>query len=396
MQHISFFLTQDQVKSRQKGVTRRGGWRKAKPGQLCVGVVKGQGLKPGERVEPLCIIQILSARREPLNLMILDPEYGAREVRAEGFPDMTAAEFVAMYCEHNGGDETQEITRIAFRYREDVWSAYMREFAHPDPNNKETTMANDKKDKKAGAEKADKTKKGGAKMDETQVKTGKDAVDAAFTKGAQERPGVPTDQDFDGNPEPGKGAPEQAARKPDVPTYTHAISSDEYLPSFQKIVFLKFSRDELATRAEEMSACDREKEQLEIDQAADNKKWKEKINNVEGKRRAISAQVTAKGEEREVECRKRINEETQEAIIFDAVTLEIIETKKLTQKELQTALQLAETHRAAAGTKGDTPKGSRIVTGNFPKDQVVGAHAVDNKETERKNDDAVKALAGKE
>lgn len=392
MQHISFFLTQDQVKSRQKSVTRRGGWRKAKPGQLCVGVVKGQGLKPGERIEPLCAIQIVNVRREPLNLMIFDPEYGAREVRAEGFPEMTPAEFVAMYCEHNGGEPDQEITRIYFIYRDDVFSAYMREFAQPGNTPKEPMMAKDKPNTDK-APKAGKTGKG-APMDETQVKDEKGAVDAAFSKGAQERPGVPTDPAFEGNPEPGKGAPEQAVRKPAVPTYTHAIDNSEYLPAFQKIVFVTFSREDVAVRAEEMSACDRDKEQLEIDMAADVKKWKEKINTVEGKRRAISAQVTAKGEEREIECRKRINEETQEAIIFDASTLEIVEVKKLTQKELQTELQLAETHRAAAGTKVSTPKGAKLVTGNFPKDKVVGANAVENPEADRKNDDAVKALAG--
>jgi hypothetical protein len=391
MRHISFFLTQDQVKSRQKTVTRRGGWRKAEPGQLCVGVVKGQGLKPGERIQPLCIIQILSIRREPLNLMILDPEYGAREVRAEGFPDMTAAEFVAMYCEHNGGDENQEIARIKFNYREDVWSAYKRDFAQPE-NNKETTMpkdkapANDKPAKLPGADRPP--------MDETQVKDEKSAVDAAFAKAPKgERPGVPTDPAFDDDA-PAK-APASAVPMPEVPTFTQAIDPSEFLPAFQKIVFVKFSREDLAVRAVQMAECDTNVSQLELDKAEDVKAWNEKIKTEDGKRKALSAQVTAKGEEREIECRSRINEERQEKTIFDAKTLQVIEVVKLTDKELQIEMRMADTHRAAADTQKKKPTGAKVVEGNFPKDKVIGATAVENAEQDRKNDAAIKALADK-
>ena len=45
MRHISFFLTQSQVRARTKSVTRRLAWKNVKAGDLMLGVVKAQGLK---------------------------------------------------------------------------------------------------------------------------------------------------------------------------------------------------------------------------------------------------------------------------------------------------------------------------------------------------------------
>ena len=252
---------------------------------------------------------------------------------------------------------------------------------HMNPTNqKEPLMA-----KKPAAEKTN--------MEEHQVKDEKDQVNAAFASG-KERPGAPSDPAFDESPNPGQAAePTEAAKMPDVPTYTHVVAADEFVTSFQKIIFIKFSREDLAVRAEQMAACDTECSQLEMDMAAEMKEWKEKIKVVQGKRIALSAQVTAKGEEREIECRKRINEESQSAIIFNAATLEIVEVKKLTSKELQVEMHMAETHRAAANTRAKPPKGSKLVKGNFPADKVVGANALENSEQDAKNDAAVKNLA---
>jgi hypothetical protein len=51
----------------------------------------------------------VSVRREPLNAITGD------DCRREGFPHMTPAGFAAMFCEHMGGDEDQEVGRIEFK-----------------------------------------------------------------------------------------------------------------------------------------------------------------------------------------------------------------------------------------------------------------------------------------
>lgn len=58
-------------------------------------------------------------RREPLQQMVDDPEYGAKEVVAEGFPEKTPAEFVVMFCRsHAGCQPDSEVKRIEFEYLE--------------------------------------------------------------------------------------------------------------------------------------------------------------------------------------------------------------------------------------------------------------------------------------
>lgn len=262
-------------------------------------------------------------------------------------------------------------------------------FTFPQPvTHKEPDMARPKKDKTAPA--GDTAAPG--KMDETQAAAEQGAVDRAFSGPAMERPGVPTEPGFDEAPAPDSPPPVM----PDIPVYAEAIRKDEFLPAFQKIVFVKFSREDLAVRAEKMAACDEEMKKMHAELAEYVKERKSEIAAVEAQRATYSSQVTAKGEEREVSCRKRINEETQEAVIFNSETLEIVETKKLTSKEMQVEMQMIDTHRAAAGTSGKPPKGSKVVKGNFPADRVVGAGEPPNPEADKKNEAAVQALAGKE
>lgn len=117
--NISFSLTTQQFRDRTKWVTRRMGWHKLQAGDVLNGCEKCQGLKRGETVKKLGRIKILSVRREPLQRMTDDSEYGAREVVAEGFPDKTPAEFVVMFCRsHSGCQPESEVTRIEFEYLE--------------------------------------------------------------------------------------------------------------------------------------------------------------------------------------------------------------------------------------------------------------------------------------
>lgn len=86
MRNISFSMTTPQHKDGSKDVTRRFGWWNLKPGDRLMAVEKAMGLKKGEKMVRLGEIEIVSVRREPLNRMVLEPEYGAEEMRREGFP----------------------------------------------------------------------------------------------------------------------------------------------------------------------------------------------------------------------------------------------------------------------------------------------------------------------
>lgn len=72
-------------------------------------VRKSQGRKRGEPIERLGEIEIVSVRREPLW------EMPTTDCPLEGFPKMSAAQFVSMFCKHMGCDPRAEVARIEFR-----------------------------------------------------------------------------------------------------------------------------------------------------------------------------------------------------------------------------------------------------------------------------------------
>jgi hypothetical protein len=115
--NISFALTTDQIKNRTKTVTRRLKWLNVKPGDILNACVKCMGLKPGEQIQRLGQIRVVSVRRELLARMAAKAEeYGDTEARKEGFPDMTGEQFMRMFCEHMKVKPTEEVTRIEFEY----------------------------------------------------------------------------------------------------------------------------------------------------------------------------------------------------------------------------------------------------------------------------------------
>jgi len=121
MRNISFMLTQTQIRSRTKTVTRRIGWVKLKPGELLRGVEKGMGLKAGEKVRPLSTIRAVNVRPEPLSALTADAEYGAAECVKEGFGDHPTLccpdKFVEFFCSsHRGCTPDTIVTRIEFEY----------------------------------------------------------------------------------------------------------------------------------------------------------------------------------------------------------------------------------------------------------------------------------------
>ena len=67
-------------------------------------------MKKGEKVRRLGMVRIVSTR--PERLYSID----AADVAREGFPDMTPADFVAMFCRHNKCASDTIVNRIEFEY----------------------------------------------------------------------------------------------------------------------------------------------------------------------------------------------------------------------------------------------------------------------------------------
>jgi len=104
-------LTERQVRDRTKTVTRRDGWRTLRAGDQLTLCRKVMGRPRGEPLERLAVVEVTSVRRERLDAIT------AGDVAAEGFPEMTPAEFVSFFCRsHRGCDPGTEVTRIEWRY----------------------------------------------------------------------------------------------------------------------------------------------------------------------------------------------------------------------------------------------------------------------------------------
>lgn len=125
MRRMSFALTTDAVLNRTKTVTRRLGWSFLKPGDRLLAVDKIRT----RNAKKLAVIEVVSVRREPLN-WITDAE-----LEREGFstshyfgaygPEFPnggygARGFVNMFCHGMKCAETDEVTRIEFRYINDA------------------------------------------------------------------------------------------------------------------------------------------------------------------------------------------------------------------------------------------------------------------------------------
>jgi hypothetical protein len=97
MRMMSFALTERQLMDGTKTVTRRTGWRNLKAGDRLLAVRKAMGLKPGEKVQALCEIEIVSVREERLDAIT------PADVLAGGFPQWTnqVDTFVRMFCDHH-------------------------------------------------------------------------------------------------------------------------------------------------------------------------------------------------------------------------------------------------------------------------------------------------------
>jgi len=108
---MSFALTETPLMTGAKDVTRRLGFRDAKVDEWFQAVRKAMGLRKGEQVTRLCMVQMRAVSFEPLEAITPD------EVRREGFPEMTPPEFVSMFCAAHRAKRCRpdtEVTRLAF------------------------------------------------------------------------------------------------------------------------------------------------------------------------------------------------------------------------------------------------------------------------------------------
>lgn len=111
MRNMSFMLTTEQIRNRQKTVTRRMGWNRLSHGELVQAVENGMGLKKGETMKKLCVIRVVSKTKQRLN------EIDSKEVALEGFPGKSPEWFIDMFCKsHKGCTPETIINRIEFEY----------------------------------------------------------------------------------------------------------------------------------------------------------------------------------------------------------------------------------------------------------------------------------------
>lgn len=117
MRNMSFYHTRPQIEAQTKTVTRRKGWKRLRVGDRFWAIEKGQGLKKGQQVRKLCLLECVSVRDERLDAIL---NYPADETAKEGFPQLTAQQFVDMFCQTMNAAPGSMLRRIAFRYVSDA------------------------------------------------------------------------------------------------------------------------------------------------------------------------------------------------------------------------------------------------------------------------------------
>jgi hypothetical protein len=122
---MSVAFTEQAVRERRKTVTRRKGWwldkngrRLLQPGDRLTLCRKVMGRKPGEPLERICEVEVVSVRREQLAWGASQPG----ELNAEGFPELQmmkragVGRFIERYFTPQGISWADEVTRIEWRY----------------------------------------------------------------------------------------------------------------------------------------------------------------------------------------------------------------------------------------------------------------------------------------
>jgi len=110
MRNMSFAKTMQQVEDETKDVTRRLNWGVLKVGDLVQAVDRCMGFKKGEHPRKLKVIRVLDIRRERLDAIT------QADCVREGFPEMTPAAFIEMFCRMNKCKSDQWVNRVEFEY----------------------------------------------------------------------------------------------------------------------------------------------------------------------------------------------------------------------------------------------------------------------------------------
>ena len=124
---MSVAFTEAAVVERRKTVTRRKGWwldargrRIIVPGDRLTLCRKVMGRKPGEPLVRLAEVEVVTAERQPLDLLVnptIDPRWAIREMAREGFPGMDPWEFIERYfIASQRMQSDDDVTRIEWRY----------------------------------------------------------------------------------------------------------------------------------------------------------------------------------------------------------------------------------------------------------------------------------------
>ena len=72
-------------------------------------IEKGLGLKKGQKIKRLGVIETLAVHREQLSYI------SSSDVIKEGFPEMTTGEFIRFFCQANSCFENSLVSRIEFK-----------------------------------------------------------------------------------------------------------------------------------------------------------------------------------------------------------------------------------------------------------------------------------------
>ncbi len=108
MRNMSFAMTVDALLTGEKTVTRRVGWSFLKPGDRISAVRKAMGLRKGEKVERLAVIEVTGVRTERLDAITNG------DVRREGLRCSREA-FLLRFCKAMRCKPSDQVTRIEFR-----------------------------------------------------------------------------------------------------------------------------------------------------------------------------------------------------------------------------------------------------------------------------------------
>lgn len=118
MSFMSYTITTQQFIDNLKDLTRRLGWGNLKAGDKYTAVEKVRGLKRGDHVKVLGECMCISNTKEPLDEIIRRPYRDGNtrsEMEREGFPQMTAEQFVTFFCDHMKVTPDTTVNRIAFK-----------------------------------------------------------------------------------------------------------------------------------------------------------------------------------------------------------------------------------------------------------------------------------------